>query len=210
METRALKVALFEELRRPCEAAGFKYIRTKEWFVRDSPGVREVFALGFAVYDWLEVIPGLSLRVDEVETIFHRTSGFEKKYQAQTAALTATLRSLAGDETGYSYRVTGAADVRGAAGRLENDFREVVLPYFAENASLSRIDELLNSDPEAPSRHNLNEYHRCAYGLIVAHLCQRKDYARLAEVYRRKMAATNNGFFSPRLDALLSDLAAME
>lgn len=210
METRALKAALLEELRRPCEAAGFRYVRTKERFVRETPAARQAFAFDFAIYNWLDVAPGLSLRLQEVEAIFHRTSGFEKKYQAETATLSATLRSLAGDETTYSYRIASAADVTGVATRVEDDFQGIVLPYFAENASLSRVDELLNSDPEAPCRHNLNEYHRCAYGLIVGHLCHRKDYSRLVEVYRRKMATTNNGFFLPRLDALVNDLLTIE
>lgn len=94
MDARALKLMLFEELRPACEAAGFKYVRTKERFVKEAAGVRQLFLLGFATYNWLEVIPGLSLRLHEVEAIFHRTSGFETKYQSDTPTLTASLRSL--------------------------------------------------------------------------------------------------------------------
>jgi hypothetical protein len=209
METRELALALFDELREPCEGAGFKYLRTRGRFVREVPGARQAFVVSFAVYNWLEVIPGLSLRLHDVEAIFHRTSGFDKKYQSETATLDASLRSLSSDLTTFTYRIATRGDVPGVACRIEQNFQEVVLPYFATNTSLSRVDSLLNSNPEAPCPHNMNEYHRCAYGLIVGHLCLRKDYSHLVEVYRKKMATTNNGFFLARVDALVNDLLSM-
>lgn len=88
-----LKQALLAAMQPSMERHDFKLTKSKEWFVRKRERIKDFFLLDFAQYDQLQVQPTVRLRLDAVEDIFHRTSGFEKKYQGDTPTLAVTLQT---------------------------------------------------------------------------------------------------------------------
>jgi hypothetical protein len=206
MAFKDLKTALLLGLRPRLDRSGFKMQKAKEQFVRSVDVGRFYFLLDFAEYQALHVQPTVRVRVDAVEEVFHRTSGFEKKYQPDTPTIAVTLQNLARDPLTYEYVVGDPADVGVVIDQLESDFDKVALPYFERYSDLRMIDVALNENPEADSVHYLMDYLRCAHGLIVARMVGRPNYRDLVEVYRRKLAQISNGFYLPKFEALVADL----
>jgi hypothetical protein len=204
---KELKRSLLACVQPAMDRHGFKLVKSKEWFVRTRPGFKDYFVLDFAEYGYLQVQPTIRLRVDQVEDIFHRTSGFEKKYQGETPTLAVMLQHLSGDPSLFEYQLHGTEQVAEVAAQLINDFEAVALSYFDTNGDLRRIDSLLNDEPDANCVHYLMEYLRCAHGLIVARLNNRQDYQALVEKYRQKMRQFSAGFYLPKLESLIADLS---
>lgn len=50
---------------------------------------------------------------------------------------------------------------------------------------------------------------RCAHGLITAKLTGRPDYEELVRIYSERLRQTDKGFYLPKLQALIADLAAL-
>lgn len=207
MSTKELKLQLLQALQPPLQDNGFKLQKSKEQFTRTKAGVKQHFVLDFTIYEHLHVKPAINLRVDSVEEIFHRSSGFEKQYQADTPTLSTSLQNLSGDTSKYEYVIRGVDDVYVIASQLERDFCEIVLPYLQRYSELRAVDEALNSDPEHDSVHYMMDYLRCAHGVIVACMIERPDYNDLVDLYRRRLALVSGGFYLPRFEALIADLA---
>lgn len=207
MLVKDLKIALLTALQTRIEKRGFKLQKSKERFAKRVAIGTWWFVLDFTVYENLHVKPAIGFRVDEVEERFHRTSGFERQYQADTPTLSLSVQGLMADASKFEYAIRDLSDVDAVAAQIEHDFNEIVVPYFECHAELSSIDAALNKNPERECVHYPMDYLRCAHGVIVARMIGRPDYADLVEVYRQKMAQISNGFYLPKFEALVTDLA---
>ena len=97
MTIRDLKTELLEVLKPRMERYGFRVQKSKERFARRVTTGNWWFVLDFTVYECLHVKPAIGLRVDIVEDVFHRTSGFERRYQADTPTLSLSVQNIGGD-----------------------------------------------------------------------------------------------------------------
>jgi hypothetical protein len=207
MTIKDLKTALLSALQPKLEQRGFKLQKSKERFAKRIAEVSWWFVLDFTVYESLHVKPAIGLRVDAIENKFHQTSGFERKYQADTPTLSLSLQGLVADPSRFEYVIRDLSDVDTAAAQLERDFDEIVFPYFEKYSALAMIDAALNENPGQDCVHYAMDYLRCAHGLIVAGIVGRPNYADLVGVYRQKLALISNGFYIPKFEALVADLA---
>lgn len=209
MTITVLKTELLTALKPRMAVHGFKLQKGKERFARREPLGSWWFVLDFTVYEHLRVKPAMALRVDEVEDIFHRTSGFEARYQADTPTLSLSLQSLAGTASGHEYEIGNLESVVTVGAALEADFNRHVLPYFQRHSTRAAIEETLNRNPEGDCAHYSMDYLRCAHGVILARMVARPDYDRLVEIYRKKLTAFANGFYVPKFDDLVIDMGRL-
>lgn len=207
MTIKDLKTALLSALQPKFEARGFKLQKSKERFVKRVPEGAWWFVLDFTVYECLHVKPAMGLRVNAIEDRFHQTSGFERQYQADTPTLSLSVQGLVADPSSFEYLIRDLSDVGAVAAQIERDFDQIVLPYFEDHSTLSKIDAALNQDPEQDCVHYAMDYLRCAHGLIVAQMVGRPNYTDLVEIYRQKLALISNGFYVLKFEALVADLA---
>ncbi len=208
MKIKDMKIELLTALQPRMDKSGFKLQKSKERFAKRVESGAWWFVLDFTVYENLHVKPVIGLRVDAVENIFHRTSGFESKYQSDTPTLSLSVQGLVGDPSKFEYVLRGHDDVSGVAAQIEADFIGIVWPYLERHSELSEIDRTLNEHPEEECVHYSMDYLRCAHGVIVAQMVGRPKYSELVETYHRKLALISNGFYLPKFEALMADLGA--
>lgn len=211
-----LRRAVFDSLTLQLAGHGFKLKRTKNTFRREHDGVCDMFHLVFldntldAKPGW-RVQPTAAVRHERVETIFHRTSGFEPKYQPDTATIGSFVGQLtSGSNSACEFPVNSIEDVPSVCESIFHVFTEFALGYFERFSVLSEIDRELNA---APLEHNVNRgvsYFRGTTGVIVAKLVGRADYEHLVDVYTEIMRTSNQGFYLKRFQVLVDSLSALD
>jgi hypothetical protein len=208
--SKQLPSLVLEALEPSLAPLGFKLAKGKKWFVRRSPGRTETFQVvvlndkqGF------RVSPSVGVRFDDVEDIFHRTSGYEPEYQKDTATVGVDLWRVHGKE-GFQIPLSTESDVPAVASRLLTIFRAQAEPFFARFNSLSAVDAALNERPTEPSTVKVLPWLRASTGAIAARLTGREDYDQLVATYRSVLQNDSKGFYLPRFEALLSDLAKVK
>jgi hypothetical protein len=147
------------------------------------------------------------VRVEVVEAVFHRTSGFAPKYRSGTATIGATVAGLMGGGVrACEFRLSSESQIHAVAGQIADVFDEFALPYFEKWSSLEAIDAELNDEPAKQTIHRGAGWLRCSTGIIVAKLVGRPNYRQLAGFYHDVMAGVSKGFYLKRFEALLSSL----
>jgi hypothetical protein len=207
-----LKLALFESVGERLVGASFKLNAIKDSFVRRRNGVADIFQLVCkdAKPGW-RIQPNVAVRLEQVEEIFHRTSGFEPQYQKDTPTMGGSVgHFLKGSGRACEFLLTSNSDVAPVAEQVTRVFEEFAIPYFERWASLTAIDAELNDKPLEPTLQRSLAWFRCSTGIIVAKLVGRSDYEQLAKLYSDVMARDNKGFYLKRFQALLKSLEAIE
>ena len=83
-----LKAALFGSLARRLTSEGFQLNTPDDNFVRCRDGITDIFQVTcLNAKPGYRVQPGVAVRIERVEEIFHQTSGFEPKYQHSTPTM---------------------------------------------------------------------------------------------------------------------------
>jgi hypothetical protein len=205
----AFRKEIVAALTPPLASRGFMWRAAQERFVRKGgAGVTHawhVLITETVPYARLDV--HLALRLDAVEEIFHRTSGYERKYQARTPTMGGALGMIA-NEPRIPILLHKAGGLQGAVDILLSptmlNFYE---EWYARFSQLAEIDRELNADPRRETPNRPMPWLRCATGIIVASLVGRPDYEVLADAYSEILRAFSNGFYLPRFEALLRERA---
>jgi hypothetical protein len=155
--------------------------------------------------------PGVAVRIERVEEIFHQTSGFELKYQKDTPTMGTRVGSLLSGSSGACEFLLGSAsEIASVTEKLVDVFRKIAVPYFEHWGSLAAIDIELNDKPNERTRHRALAWFRCSTGIIVAKLVNRPEYEQLAAFYADVMTQDNKGFYLSRFQSLLKLLESIE
>jgi hypothetical protein len=207
-----LKASLFETVRRQLLGYGFKLNSARDNFVRRRDGITDIFQITcLDTEHGYRIQPGVAVRLEEVEHIFHRTSGFDSRYQQDTPTMGAPVGAiLSGNVRACEFLVESDLAVASVAEDIGRVFREIALPYFEHWSSLQAIDLELNERPADTTVHRALAWFRCSTGIIVAKLLGRPDYARLAAFYTEVMTQDNKGFYFKRFKSLLESLETVE
>lgn len=216
VEQKRLKLAVFECLKPSLADQGFKLKAAQNTFRRQHDGVTDMFHLVFLdnkIDDrsgW-RIQPTVAVRNERIEEIFHQTSGFEQKYQADTATVGNFVGDLvSGRNRDCEFLVTSADDIPQVSGLISTIFNDFALPYFKKFRSIDAIDEELNAAPLEENANRGIPYFRCTTGVIVAKLVGRADYDDLVQIYTKRMKISDKGFYLKRFQALVDSLAVME
>lgn len=185
---------------------GFDHSDRFEGFIRETDGRVLIFYVKLLVVaPGFKVEPAVGIRFEQVEDIFHRSSGFEPEYQGTTPTIGAGIGELT-RRGRYVLALPNMDAISGVVSELTGVFTSVARPYYEAYGSLAAVDAALNEHPETRSVHRASEWLRASTGLIVARLVGRSNYSDLVAIYRRRVAKMNSGFYSPQYEALVQRL----
>ena len=189
---------------------GFKLVKSKKWFLRQTNGRTEKFQL-VMLNDrpGYRVCPSVGVRFEAVEQAFHRTSTFEPEFQRDTDTVAVDLWRIHG-KNGYQLPVHHDSDVPAVVDRIVAIFRNDAEPYYSQFGDLKAVDVAINGHPLEKCVHRVMPSLRCSTGAIVAKLTGREDYTALVASYREQLQQDANGFYLPPFEALIADLATMK
>ncbi len=208
---KEIQQQLIEQISTVLEQYRFRYIACRELFVNTVGEKSFRFQVRcLRAKGGLLIEPAVGVRIEVVEKIFHRTSGFEPEYQQWTPTLGAEIWRLEGDPTAFQYPLTRTEDIAGVAKHLITDFQTKALDYYTEYSSLQSIDQVLNHNPSEKTPHRMMEWLRASTGLIVARLVDRRNYNELTNVYLKTLHKLDRGFYLPQFTALIKDLHDVE
>lgn len=187
-------------------ARRFSLVKSKQWFQHKQPGLKQIYDLEFVDRVDYSVRPAMSIRIDEVERIFHRTSGFEKQYQSSTSTLGTSLWRLSEDLEQFRYDLGHVDQVPRIASLIESAFDTVAAPWFEKYSTAAAVDAVLNKAPDKFGVYHFFPHMQYAHGVIAARLNQRHNYDELAATYSKAMKRISKGFYSDDFEALVRDL----
>ena len=147
----------------------------------------------------------IGIRKDVVESIYHKTSGFETKYQKNTATIGCFIEDYIQQYDNIRINLIHESQIINAKDLVINLFDEIGLSYFQNYADIKTIDDLLNYNPLEECVHS-NTIFRGAKGIITAKLTERGNYTELVEIYRKHYTEFCNGFYLPSYVELVNYL----
>jgi len=207
-----LKRALFDAADSRISQYGFTLYRLKDQFERKRDGWMDQFQLF-----WLNDVAGYriqpyaGIRVEIVEQIFHKTSGWNSKHQKYSVSIGGGVgHIIADDNRKCEFPLKSEADISPIAHKVAAVFRDFALPYYEKFSSLQAIDAELNNNPTERTRNRSDNWLRCSTGIIVARLVRRPDYNALAKIYAKIMEQSDGGFHLKTFCALLESLKSVE
>jgi hypothetical protein len=209
---RLLKTALFEHMRAKLAEHGFILKAQKDAFIRKADGITDIFLLvcldakpGYRIH------PDVGVRFELVEQIFHKTSGFEPKYQKDTPTIGGSVGNIMSNDTRpCEFLLESEAGIPVVSEHLVRVFRDFALSYFDKFHSLFAIDAELNDNPTRRTPNRVAPWPRESTGLIVAKLVGRPDYENLAGVYSTVMRDSHKGFYYKTFEALVKSLESIK
>jgi hypothetical protein len=206
------KAAVVAALSPELTARGFRYQASTDRFVRnpaaDCTHALHILFTESAPFVRLDV--HIAVRLDAVEKIFHRTSGYEKKYQSGTPTMGGAIDAITGNPQLRMLLEPHQERTQARAQLLSDTMLEFYEAWFTRFSDIANIDHELNDDPLRDTPNRPLPWLRCSTGIIAACMRERPDYPHLADAYVGVLRAISNGFYLPRFEMLLADLAALK
>jgi hypothetical protein len=209
--TKPLKSELISSLSPLLAQDDFKFNPKNDRFIRIRGDISDSFLLvSRDGKPGIRIQPSVGIRFEQVEKIFHKTSGFESKYQNDTP----TMGNSVGEYLNKSGRsceflIVTSDQVTDISDIILEIFRGFAIPYYERWGNLVAIDAEINGNPEINSPHRPLPWYRCTTGLIVARLVGRSNYGELVAAYANIMTQNNKGFYLSRFQALVKSLESI-
>ena len=204
---REFKGAILSALTPELASRGFAFNPALEQFARKvKKGVTHFYYVLITESEpFVRLDAHIALRLDLVESIFHKTSGYEKKYQSRTPTMGGALDAITGNPKFKMLldRKTGAQQARSLL--LATAMLEFYEDWYFRFSQIENIDHELNDDPLRETPNRPMHWLRCSTGIIAASLIARPDFGALVHTYTDVMRSFNNGFYLPRFEALLHE-----
>ena len=184
-------------------AAGFRFKRTSEAFVRKIEGGRQELGLPLVDYNPVfEFSLTLCIRLEPVQEITNRFSGSPAKYHSKTLTSITQLEFLglsAEPGRGVRFRVASEEELTAALPGVLTMTRERVLPFFAEYRDIAAVNRGLNPEgaervfriagfPDRRAFDATNQPYRAMTGVAVAHLAHDPRLSALIQAYRSQIS----------------------
>lgn len=155
-----------------------------------------------------EINPGLLMRLDIVENIFHKFSGFEEKYKKNTPTIGTSIEDIGNDHQFYRFELTEESQINVLAENLYSLFIKIGLPFFDKFNSLKKIDTVLNSNPEDVSL--TGPIFKGSKAIIIAKFTGRNDFHELKSFYYKYYEKFADGFYLPEYKELTKALEEID
>jgi hypothetical protein len=130
------------------------------------------------------------------------------EYQKDTPTLGIDLWSVFGKD-GFQIPLKEEASMGAVTTQIFSIFREKAQPFFTQFSTLAAVDSVINDQPSENCVHRVMPWLRCSTGVIVAKLVGRENYDHLVSIYRAIVRNDSNGYYLPRFELLLSDIAKL-
>jgi hypothetical protein len=200
-----LKSELLKILSKEFQKKEYKLNKTLCEFTLNKKNGWNKFSLIFLLRDngW-EINPAMLIRENIIEDIFHKTSGFEAKYQKGTPTIGITVGAYLNDDENYRFYLEEEKDVDTIAKLLVDVFYTIVLPFFNKYDTLDKIEIDLNKDPMNTSL--TGDIFKGSKSIISSKLLKKDSFNSLKEIYRKYYEKFADGFYLPEYDQLISNL----
>jgi hypothetical protein len=203
MDWEQKKAAIFQACEAVLEPHSFKFISSRPGFEKKSKSDRRGVYLiltrtnhgNYVGHIWC------GIRNNIIHEIFHRTSGIGKAYQSCHTHTLVNLRPV--DDNRW---LNTEDELNQFIIGIESFLKDHGLSFLEKEYSYQNYSDLLNSNPSTPCLFHGNREFRCHYGLITAKLAGDSRYDVLKEIYSEFLTKTNNGFYYPPFQKLISDL----
>jgi hypothetical protein len=198
-----LKKLFLDELQKHLAPYNFRLVRAMDWFARKEGNITRIFQVSFHnSASGFGIVPGLGIRIHEVEKLYHDACGVEKTFRSHTLTINPALRDISKDVE-YEYSLQSPQDIPPLTEKIVRVFRNTALPIFESSSSLEEIDKILNDEPDKETPY-YGIYLRQYKGIIVAKLNNRKDYEYLTELYRNKLKEIAGDFYIEDYEKILA------
>jgi len=200
-----LRLELLKRLDEELKRHGFKLNKQQGEFTRRTKEGWHQYQIVFVLKDegW-SVRPAVFIRVHQVEDIFHRTSGFEQKYQRGTPTIGLSLSSYVDEPDKYSYMLTEESQIDVLASFYLDSFHKQALQFFKFYDDLKIMEKTINTDPYDIKF--TGPIFKGSKGLILAKLTKSANYDDLVEKYTSYYEKFSDGFYLPSFSDLVEDL----
>jgi hypothetical protein len=183
-------------------AAGFRFKKASEAFVRKIEGGRQEVGLPLVDYNPIfEFSFTLCIRLEAVQEITNRFSGSPPKYHSTTLTSITQLEFLglpAEPGRGVKFHVKSEADLAAVMPGVLSIMRERVLPFFDEYRDIVAVNRGLNPEgaervfrivgfPDRRAFDATNQPYRAMAGVAVAHLANDPRLPELIGAYRSQI-----------------------
>jgi len=175
------------------EIYGFKLNHSTYEFRRRIVDATQIFELVFYKEgNCLKIKPEVRIKIRPIEDIYQQVSKRGDVYRTLGNDLFEILRYIDhGEETGkgeqYYWIIKDDESINKLIKIIPEYFKETILPYFENNSTLSRVDELLNKYPRELSIHNWLYPLRANLAIIAAKLNNNPKFEELVKIYEEEL-----------------------
>lgn len=174
---------------------GFKYLKSRQEFVRKTNNAEQIFRLYYYKKDdgSVTIKPELIIQVREIQNIYKSIAEINGRPYSTLGNYFSHIRDYNGDAANYKRQSTrywlieNEDDVQHLIKIIPEYLEEDILPYFEQNSSVKRVDELLNEYPEKMSVHNYIYPSRANIAIIAAKLNKNPRYNELVSIYETRI-----------------------
>lgn len=163
--------------------AGFKFVRSKEGFVRLTEVGNQLFGVSVMERSYgFELGFGIGIRIDAAEDIIHMFSGTPPGYQSDSFTSQCVVKNLFSPST-FVFATEGEAAE--ASESLVPTITQKVIPFLDSHKDAESIYDLLVNkegqfDQTPPSWRN-------SHAIIVAYLARKPNFPELVSKYRKSL-----------------------
>jgi hypothetical protein len=154
-----------------------------------------------------EIDPGMLIRQNVVEDIYHKASSYEPKYHKTTPTVGITVEKIIDDGRQHRCYLNSSEDIEECLNYIAGIFADVVLPFFVKYSTMEALDKAVNVKSGKSIFSGLK--YEGSVGLILARLSKNPEYFFFLDKYRRYYIDLNDGYYLPdyeRLITVLDDL----
>lgn len=173
-DLKQLQNQLLSELSEPLKTQGFK--RTKQSFVRDTPGAKQIFHLAFIDHkDDFDITADVAVRHHPVEELVNEFNPLlREKEKSQTATIGIELGNLSQGKQ-RRWTVSQPSDIPPVSASLLEAFQSMGLPYLERYTSLDDTFSVLSADDPAAWLHSPIHHERAKRAIAAAFLLRLRD-----------------------------------
>lgn len=173
---------------------GFVFRKKDDEFVRKIDQGEQILRLFYyKKNNHLTVKPEIIIKIYEIESIYKSVAEIKYRPYLTLGNNFLEIRDYDGDEINYKKKPTkewlieNDEDVEHLIKIIPEYLEEDILPYFDNNSSVARVDELLNKYPQKMCVHNYIYPLRANIAIIAAKLNENPQYNELVEIYEKEL-----------------------
>jgi hypothetical protein len=176
---------------------GFRFNKAEKYFIRKCNNDKQIFdILFYKMKEGIYVEPVVSIKIKQIEDIYHKICLKDPKFFNATRTLTNNLFQIIsyfenGIEIGHNerkrYLIEEENDINILINVISKNFKSYVLPYFEQNNNIAKVDQLLNKYPKEISIHNSLYPIRACLAIIAAKLNNNPNFNNLKQIYTYEM-----------------------
>jgi len=203
-----LKERLLNTLDNTFQNDGFKLDKSAVEFTKKTIAGWYKYQIIFLERGCWELIPGMLVRDDTVENIFHKTSEFNNQHKKRTPTIGISVENYLHDQTGnFRFFLKDETDIPVAANSLISLYYHYASPFFKKYENISEIEKDVNADINDTSL--TGPIFKGSKGIILAKLCNKENFENLQRGYYEYYSNFSGGFYLPsfkKLTAYLKDI----